>query len=129
MRIFMDRHNIKGETAAGSAEVHRRDLEIQDQYGVKFLTYWFDQARGTTFCLVDEPDVESARRVHEVAHGAIAEDIIPVDLSAVEAFVGRIADPRAEVETDASHDSGFRSITFTDIVDSTGLTTRLGDRR
>ena len=92
MPIFMDRHNIEGETAAGIAEAHRKDLEIQDQYGVKFLTYWFDQERGTTFCLIDAPDAESARNVHEAAHGAIPQDIIPVDISAVEAFLGRIGD-------------------------------------
>jgi class 3 adenylate cyclase len=129
MPIFMDRHNIEGETAAGIAEAHRKDLEIQDQYGVKFLTYWFDQERGTTFCLIDAPDAESARQVHEAAHGAMAEDIIPVDLSAVEAFLGRISDPPSESRTEATHDGGLRAIMFTDIVDSTGLTARLGDRR
>src|SRR5436190_1508878 len=124
MPIFMDRHNIEGETAAGIAEAHRRDLEIQDRYGVKFLTYWFDQDRGTTFCLIDAPNAESARQVHEAAHGAIAEDIIPVDLSAVEAFLGRIGDPPP---AEPISEPGFRAIMFTDIVDSTGLTARLGD--
>lgn len=129
MPIFMDRHNIEGETAAGIAEAHRKDLEIQDQYGVKFLTYWFDQERGTTFCLIDAPDAQSARHVHEAAHGAIPQDIIPVDLSAVEAFLGRIGDPPAESRRGPAHDRGLRAIMFTDIVDSTGLTTRLGDLR
>jgi hypothetical protein len=56
MPIFIDRHDLLGVTAADMAEAHRRDLEIQDQYGVRFLTYWFDQQRGTTFCLIDAPD-------------------------------------------------------------------------
>ena len=56
MAIFMDRHDMKGVTAAEIADAHRKDLEIQDQYGVKFLTYWFDEQRGTTFCLVEAPD-------------------------------------------------------------------------
>jgi hypothetical protein len=51
MPIFMDRHDVLGATAADIADAHRKDLEIQDQYGVRFLTYWFDQQRGTTFCL------------------------------------------------------------------------------
>jgi class 3 adenylate cyclase len=129
MPIFMDRHNIRGQTAAGLAEAHRKDVEIQDRYGVKFLTYWFDQERGTTFCLIDAPDAESARQVHEAAHGEIAEDIIPVDLSAVEAFLGRIGDPPADTKTGSILDRGLRAIMFTDIVGSTALTARLGDVR
>ena len=60
MPIFMDRHDLKGVTAAGIAAAHLKDLAIQDQYGVRYLTYLFDESRGTTFCLVDSPDKESA---------------------------------------------------------------------
>jgi class 3 adenylate cyclase len=95
---------------------------------VRFLTYWFDQDRGTTFCLVDAPDKETAQTVHRQAHGFVAEEIVEVSLSAVEAFLGRITDPtppagRAESDMDAGH----RTIMFTDIVGSTEMTARLGD--
>ena len=94
MPIFLDRHdNLKGLTAADIAEAHRKDLEIQERYGVHFLTYWFDEARGTDFCLVDAPDVATAMRVHDEAHGDVAKNVIEVDLSAVEAFLGRVSDP------------------------------------
>ena len=56
MPIFLDRHDIKGLTAADIAEAHRKDLEAQDKYGVRFLTYWFDQHRASGFCLIDAPD-------------------------------------------------------------------------
>lgn len=46
MPIFLDRRDPKGLAAADIAEVHRKDLEIQEQYGVRFLTYWFDEKRG-----------------------------------------------------------------------------------
>ena len=39
MPIFLDRHDLKDQTAADIAEAHRKDLEVQDSYGVKFLTY------------------------------------------------------------------------------------------
>jgi FAD/FMN-containing dehydrogenase len=39
MPIFMDRHDMRDLTAEDVAEAHRKDLEIQDQYGVKYLTY------------------------------------------------------------------------------------------
>ena len=78
MPIFMDRHDVWETTAADVAEAHRRDLEIQDRYGVKFLTYWFDQSRGTIFCLVDAPDKEAANAVHREAHGLVADELTEV---------------------------------------------------
>ncbi len=91
MPIFLDRHDLKGATAADIAEAHRKDLEVQEAYGVRFLTYWFDEARGTGFCLIDAPDIQTAMRVHDEAHGHVAKDVIEVDLSAVEAFLGRVS--------------------------------------
>jgi hypothetical protein len=127
MPIFLDRHDLAGITAADIADAHRKDLEIQKQYGVRFLTYWFDETRGTAFCLIDAPDIESATRVHDEAHGHIARDIIEVDLSAVEAFLGRVSDPRPkQPDAQAAVDPAHRTIMFTDIVDSTAMTARLG---
>ncbi len=126
MPIFLDRHdNLKGLTAADIAEAHRKDLEIQERYGVHFLTYWFDEARGTNFCLVDAPDVATAMRVHDEAHGDVAKNVIEVDLSAVEAFLGRVSDPAPpSPEARVTLDAALRAIMFTDIVDSTGMSTR-----
>jgi class 3 adenylate cyclase len=130
MPIFLDRHDLKGLTAADIAEAHRKDLEVQGRYGVRFLTYWFDDTRGTAFCLIDAPDIETAMRVHDEAHGEVARDVIEVDLSAVEAFLGRISDPEAAGCCSGTKvDPALRTIMFTDIVDSTAMTERLGDTR
>lgn len=130
MPIFLDRHDLTGLAAADIAEAHRRDLEVQERYGVRFLTYWFDAARGSGFCLIDAPDVATAMRVHDEAHGDVAKDVIEVDLSAVEAFLGRVSDPKpAGPEAGPAFDGALRAIMFTDIVDSTGMTARLGDMR
>ncbi len=129
MPIFLDRHDFHGVTAAQIAEAHRKDLELQERYGVRFLTYWFDQARGTTFCLIDAPDFATAMRVHKEAHGEVATDVLEVDLAAVEAFLGRVGDPAPAPGGGKSYDSAFRAVMFTDIVDSTGMTGRLGDAR
>ncbi|WP_426123527.1 nickel-binding protein [Pararhizobium sp. PWRC1-1] len=129
MPIFIDRHELTGITAADAAEAHRKDIAIQDQYGVKFLTYWFDQRRGTVFCLMDAPDAETAQCVHREAHGFVSGEVVEVALSAVEAFLGRIYDPEpAPGQSSAEMDSGHRAILFTDIVGSTAMTARLGDR-
>ncbi len=128
MPIFMDRHDMLDVTAENVAEAHRRDLEIQDKFGVKYITYWYDAKRGTGFCLVDAPDAATAAHVHEEAHGQIATDIIAVDLGTVEAFLGRIGDPQlAPCGTVPEMESGLRAVMFTDIVGSIELTTRLGD--
>ncbi len=130
MPIFMDRHNLKDVTLADVAEAHQKDLAIQDQYGVRYLTYWFDESRGTTFCLVDAPNKEAAECVHRVAHGHIAGEVLEVPLAAVEAFLGRINDPPAQPgqQPGANLDAGRRTILFTDIVGSTEMTARLGAR-
>ena len=127
MPIFMDRHDMRGMTPEDIAAAHRRDLEVQEKYGVRYMTYWFDQQRGSGFCLVDAPNAETAEHVHREAHGEIATDIVPVDLAAVEAFLGRIADPHGEACSDRRIDAAFRTVMFTDIVGSTEMTTRLGD--
>src|SRR5947207_5000278 len=127
MPIFMDRHDMRGMTAEDVAVAHHKDLNIQDQYGVKYMTYWFDRDRGTNFCLTEAPDAATAERVHRESHGQIATDIIAVDLALIEAFLGRIGDPKMTPDTVAAIDSGLRAVMFTDIVGSTEMTARLGD--
>src|SRR5207245_10786196 len=53
--LFLDRHDIPGATAVDLAMAHARDVEIEKQYGVKYITYWFDPSRGTAFCLAEGP--------------------------------------------------------------------------
>jgi class 3 adenylate cyclase len=126
--IFIDRHDMRGATSEQVAEAHRRDVDIQDRHGVKYMAYWFDEERGSAFCLVHAPDAATAERVHREAHGEIANAIIPVDLATVEAFLGRVSDPRAAPGAAApAADPGLRAVMFTDIVGSTEMTARLGD--
>jgi uncharacterized protein DUF4242 len=67
MPIFLDRHDVVEFSAEEIAKLHVKDLEVQGIYGVKFLTYWYDAERRTTFCLVDAPDKETADKVHAEA--------------------------------------------------------------
>ena len=128
MPIFMDRHDIEGASDEDVFGAHRKDLEIQGKYGVKYMTYWWDYERGSGFCLVEAPDAAAAECVHREAHGQVANAIIPVDLAAVMAFLGRIGDPRAAPDAAApAIDAGLRAVMFTDIVGSTEMTARLGD--
>lgn len=79
MPLYLDVHaKIEGLTADVAADAHRRDLEIQQKHGVKYLRYWFDEGNGKVFCLVEAPSREAAEAVHREAHGMIADEIIEV---------------------------------------------------
>lgn len=132
MPIYMDRHMMENATAKAVADAHSKDLGLQDKYGVKLLTYWFDEQRGSAFCLMDAPAEERVSQLHAEAHGSIPNKIIEVDPQTVEAFLGRIEDPSAPVGSepaadDSPVDPAFRVVMFTDMKDSTAITTRLGD--
>jgi class 3 adenylate cyclase len=130
MPIYMDRHYIEGATQHVLANAHEKDLKIQEKYRVRFLTYWFDEARHTAFCLVDAPTKETIRKAHDEAHGEVPHEIIEVDPMVVEGFLGRIKDPvPIEGTSSIAMDSAFRAIMFTDLKDSTVMTMRLGEAK
>ena len=60
----MDRHDLHEESAADVANAHAKDLEVQETYGVSFLSYWFDEASGSAFCLARAPGAEDMEAVH-----------------------------------------------------------------
>ena len=80
MALFLDIHNkVDGLTSEGIADAHKKDLEVQKKYGVKYLKYWFNENDGRVFCLVEAPDKESAIKVHKEAHGILADEIVEVN--------------------------------------------------
>ena len=79
MALFMDIHTMEGPVSAEQvAGAHRADLETQSRYGVDYRQYWVDEEHGRIFCLVEAPDAETAVRVHQEAHGLVADAIHPV---------------------------------------------------
>jgi class 3 adenylate cyclase len=134
MPVYMDRHYIEGATRHAVADAHQKDLALQDKYHVKFLTYWFDEMRCTAFCLIEAPNRETIERAHDEAHGSVPNEVLEVDPTVVDAFLGRIKDP-PPMDTSAgkagaiSIDPGFRAVMFTDLKDSTLMTTLHGDTK
>lgn len=121
MPLYMDRHDLHGESAEDVAKAHARDLEVQDAYGVSFLSYWFDEASGSAFCLARAPRSEDMEAVHRESHGLIPNEIIAVSEDSVLGFLGVVRNP-----SDASEvTSAFRTILFTDIEGSTALAEKL----
>ena len=79
MPLFMDHHkNVEGLTADAVAEAHGKDVEIQDEYGVKYHRYWFNEESGEVFCLAEAPSKEAMETVHREAHGLLADEITEV---------------------------------------------------
>ena len=113
MSIYMDRHNVSEVvTAEHVAQLHQEDLKIEHIYGCKGLTYWFDEKRKTAFCLIEAPNEQAVREMHQEAHGEIPHQIIEVDANLVESFLGRIEDPEKSHSSELNiiNDPAFRTI-------------------
>lgn len=117
MPIYMDRHDLKAVTAKDVAEAHREDLKIQHHYQCRGLTYWFDEKRETAFCLIEAPNEDCVKRMHDDAHGLVPHQIIEVESNVVNAFLGRIEDPQSssfldETQQPIINESAYRIIMF-----------------
>ncbi|MDP1621324.1 MAG: DUF4242 domain-containing protein [Bacteroidales bacterium] len=113
MPIFMDRHDVSETvTAENVAQLHQEDLKIQHEFKCRGLTYWFDEKRKTAFCLVEAPDEQAIKEMHNQAHGEVPHVIIEVDASIVESFLGRIEDPISAQNAGLNiiNDPAFRTI-------------------
>jgi len=134
MPIYMDRHFVEGASRKAIEVAHKQDLDIQEEFGVSIMTYWFDEARSTAFCLAEAPSEEALRELHQNSHGLVPNEITEVDPITVQAFLGRIEDPVPDPDSDDESSQGeiepaFRSIMFTDLKDSTQLAVQLGDEK
>lgn len=109
----MDRHDVSETvTAEHVAQLHQQDLKIQHKFNCRGLTYWFDEKRKTAFCLIDAPNKEAIKMMHDKAHGEIPHRIIEVDDTVVESFLGRIEDPQKSqnAELNIINDRAFRTL-------------------
>jgi len=134
MPLYMDIHELPGITPEQLAQAHSADLQIQKKYGVKYEKYWVNHKCGKVFCLIEAPSAAAAEKVHREAHGFVAEKILEVQPEVVEAFLGHGQTDSSGAALLAgtegqSRDPAIRTVLFTDIVNSTLLTQRLGDER
>ena len=129
MPLYMDVHPGLGDaTPDDVAEAHRHDLEVQGEFGVRFLSYWFSDPQGKAFCLAESPDVASLVACHKAAHGLMPHEIIEVAAPTMAQFMGNIAnDANDRVVVEGKPDTALRAIMFTDIEGSTDISTSHGD--
>jgi class 3 adenylate cyclase len=124
MPLFLDRHEIDGVTAEQVADAHQLDLENEERFHVRYVTYWFDEHEGRVNCLAEGPDRASLDAVHREAHGLVADNVIEVGKGPINAFLGEAPSFAPGTPYVAT---GVRAIFFTDICDSTSQTAELGD--
>jgi class 3 adenylate cyclase len=133
MPTYIDVHDIPGGvTADDVAKAHAHDVKVEGKYGVHYHKYWVNEKAGKIFCLCEAPSAEAAMQVHREAHGMVAEKIIQVEPDVASLFLGssQVNEAGAVVMPGAgadAHDPGIRTVLFTDIVESTSLTQKLGD--
>src|SRR5438876_1759249 len=133
MPTYMDIHEIPGGvTADAVAKAHAHDVAVEGKYGVHYHKYWVNESAGKIFCLCEAPSAEAAMQVHREAHGMVAEKIIQVEPDVADLFLGSSEANQAGAVVmpgggAAAHDPGIRTVLFTDIVESTSLTQKLGD--
>jgi class 3 adenylate cyclase len=129
----MDIHEIPGGVSPEDvAKAHAQDIKVQTKYGVSYHKYWVNEKEGKIFCLCHAPNAEAAKQVHREAHGLVAEKVIQIEPEVADLFMGgsEVNSAGAAILPGGSandRDPGIRTILFTDIVESTSLTRKLGD--
>ena len=129
MPLYMDVHRNVDASPEAIEQAHRQDLAVQGDYGVHYIKYWINQKDKSVFCLVEAPNAEACIEVHRHAHGLLPDQIIEVETGIVDAFLG--GESQSVIGTALRREGGldpaYRIILFTDLVESTSLTQRLGD--
>jgi Protein of unknown function (DUF4242) len=62
----------------GVAAAHAKDLATEGKYGVQFLNYWVDTAKGAVYCLSLASDSGDIVKTHALAHGLLPDQIYAV---------------------------------------------------
>jgi class 3 adenylate cyclase len=125
MPMYMDRHDAPGISPEELAELHTRDIAVQERHSVRYHTYWFDPANGSVFCLAEGPTQQAVEAVHQEAHGQTASTIVELDPNVpLNTMLGARPDypPGTPYAAPA-----MRAILFTDLCGSVEQTSQLGD--
>lgn len=79
-QLYIDVHYLGAGkiTYEGVAAAHAKDLAAEGKYGVEFIKYWVDTAKGAVFCLSSAYDTGSIVKTHALAHGLLPDHIYPV---------------------------------------------------
>ena len=79
-KLYLDVHNVgPGKlTYEAVAQAHAKDLATEGKYGVEFIKFWVDTAKGTVYCLASAYDTASIVNTHAKAHGLLPDHVYAV---------------------------------------------------
>ena len=78
--FFFDVHYLGAGkvTAKEVAAAHKKDLAVENKYGVHFINYWVDEKSGTVMCLSQAKDSSAVIKTHAAAHGLLPAYVLKV---------------------------------------------------
>ena len=130
MPLYLDIHRLpEGVTPEKLKDAHFADVGIQDEHGVTYQGYFYNQAGGTVACLVHGPNRDACIEVHRRAHGLLAEKVIEVTADQVQAFLGggTIPEEGDARLPDGTLDGGVRVLLVTELDNLGVVAARSGD--
>lgn len=79
--FYLDVHELGAGnvTAAAVADAHKKDLAVQDKYGVSFINYWVNEKDGVVLCLSQAADSTAIIKTHKEAHGLVPAYVLKVE--------------------------------------------------
>ena len=78
--LYMDVHQLQpGKVTFEDVDAaHKKDIAVEQKYGVDFQKFWVDESKGLVYCLVAANDTASIRKTHAEAHGLLPSQIFQV---------------------------------------------------
>lgn len=75
--LYIDVHHLQpGKvTYEAVADAHAKDLAVEKKYGVQFIKYWVDPAKGLVYCLSSASNPEAITKTHAEAHGLLPDQV------------------------------------------------------
>ena len=77
---YIDVHDLEpGKVSfADVMAAHQKDLATEGKYGVRFIKFWVDEAKGKVYCLSEADDSSSVINTHKEAHGLLPSAVMQV---------------------------------------------------
>ena len=127
--LFMCRHTgaRRDRSLEDVTASHDLDLQFQEKYGLRWLSYFVDRGAGMSFCLAEAPSREAVEACHLEAHGQMLPyRVIEVEWEQVELFLGDIAYPGAGQPWDSTP---LRTILVAELANWSTLALSMSDAR
>lgn len=127
----MDSHFITGENTVFIAEEYCSAMSEQKKYNCKYLNYWIDKKKDKVFFLIDAPDKDSIKKLHNLIDGLFPKEIFLVNGKISDALRSKnIADKTTnEIENSEIkiiNYKGYRTFLVTNTTNSRLLQYQLG---